>query len=153
MGSWAGTHAAHVFTAQVFGDYLLITSININALLWNSGVHVHPARHFEHLSISKRQSAAHRFPMFWSSYLTKYQSRFFKLQCKFLLSLPQCLWFFNLVYSFSNPPYRCPQISPPDTFLSPPSHRPRAPVSVHPAEWETKPNEPENDEWSWWNEG
>lgn len=76
MGSWAGTHAAHVFTAQVFGDYLLITSININALLWNSGVHVHPARHFEHLSIFKRQSAAHRFPMFWSSYLIKYQSRF-----------------------------------------------------------------------------
>lgn len=148
MGSWAGTHPAHVFTAQVFGDYLwklLITSININALLWNSGVHVHPARHFEHLSISVY------LPHFLVFVLN--QSRFLKLQCKFLLSLPQCLWFFNLLYSFSNPPYRCPQISPPDTFLSPPSHHPWAPVSVHPAEWETKPNEPENDEWSWWNEG
>lgn len=34
--------------------------------------------------IFKRQSAAHRFPIFWSSYLIKYQSRFLKLQCKFL---------------------------------------------------------------------
>lgn len=48
-----------------------------------------------------------------------------------------------------------PHTSPLPTLLSPlpPSHHPWAPVSVHPTEWETKPNEPKNDGWSRWDEG
>lgn len=49
-----------------------------------------------------------------------------------------------LKLSYSN----IPHLSQP-----PPSHHPWAPVSVHPTEMETKPNEPENDGWSWSEKG